>query len=88
MASKVSSQTVQVPKSFKKWNESEVFDWVRSIGFRDAADAMRGCGIDGNVLLDMLSNDDEELTLGIEEGGLGLKKLQVKTLKVKVKELK
>ena len=49
---------------------------------------MRGCGIDGNVLLDMLSNDDEELTLGIEEGGLGLKKLQVKTLKVKVKEMK
>ena len=36
----------------------------------------------------MLANDEEELTLGIAEGGLGLKRIQVKTLKVKVGELK
>ena len=90
IAPKDSWQTAQVPKPFKEWNESEVFDWVRSVGetYGDAADAMMGYGIDGKVLLDMLANDEEELTLGIAEGGLGLKKIQVKTLKVKVGELK
>ena len=56
--------------------------------YTDAADAMRGYGIDGNVLLEMLANDAEELTLGIEEGGLGLQKIQVRTLKVKVEAWK
>ena len=90
IAPKDSWQTAQVPKPFKEWNESEVFDWVRSVGetYGDAAAAMRGYGIDGKVLVDMLANDEEELTLGIAEGGLGLKKIQVKTLKVKVGELK
>ena len=49
---------------------------------------MRGYGIDGNVLLEMLANDAEELTLGIAEGGLGLQKIQVRTLKVKVEARK
>ena len=93
MAPQVSSQVAQGPKPFKpfnEWSANEVFDWLRSVGekYTDAADAMRGYGIDGNVLLEMLANDAEELTLGIEEGGLGLQKIQVRTLKFKVEAWK
>ena len=93
MAPQVFSQVAQCPKPlkpFNEWSGNEVCDWLRSVGekYTDAADAMRGYGIDGNVLLEMLANDAEELTLGIGEGGLGLQKIQVRTLKVKVEAWK
>jgi len=76
-------------KPFKSWCASEVAELVRSIGsaFADKANQIDANGIDGKYFLDMLTNNDADLTTSIAEGGLGFSRLQVNRVSKKIEEL-
>ena len=74
-------------KPFAQWDVNEVCRLVQSIdgvGFAEAASAIKAYGIDGEVFLQLLRNNDVDLTTSIEEGGLGFKRLQLKVVNAKI----
>ncbi len=76
-------------KPFEQWSVEEVCRLIKSIdgvGYAEAADAVKGNGIDGKYFADMLRNNDEDLTKSIADDGLGFKKLQLKVVKAKIEE--
>lgn len=83
------SKSVSQRKPFKEYSVEEVFKLVYGIsaGFTETADAMKLNGIDGQYFSEMLENDDEDMTTSIAEGGLGFKKLQLRVVKAKIKEI-
>jgi hypothetical protein len=52
----------------------------------DKAKAMEENGIDGQLFLGMIRNDDEELRSSIQDGGLGFTNLQLELVKDKIIE--
>ncbi len=80
------AESVVASKAFEKWDTNEVCGLVKSIGFAEAADAIKKNGIDGKYLAEMLRNNDQDLTTSIAEGGLGFKRLQLKVVKAKIEE--
>jgi len=83
------SKDVPPPKPFKDYNVSEVFQLVYDIseGFHEIAHKMKVNGINGQYFLDMLTVDDEDMTTSIADGGLGFRKLQLKSAKAAIKKL-
>lgn len=79
-AKKPDAQKTSAVNSFDSWGVREVCKLVRSIGssFEAAAVAMEENGIDGPFFLEMLANNDEDLTTSIPDGGLGFTRLQLK----------
>ena len=76
-------------KPFEQWDVNEVCRLVQSIdgvGFAEAANAIKESGIDGKFFSEMLRNNDDDLTISIEKGGLGFKPLQLKVVKAKIDE--
>jgi hypothetical protein len=76
-------------KPFEQWDVNEVCRLVQSIdgvGFAEAANAIKESGIDGKFFSEMLRNNDDDLTISIEKGGLGFKRLQLKVVKAKIDE--
>jgi len=74
-------------KPFEQWSADEVCRLIKSIdgvGFAEAANAIKENGIHGELFLEMLRNNDEDLTKSIAEDGLGFKKLQLKVVKAKI----
>ena len=74
-------------KPFAQWDVNEVCRLVQSIdgvGFAEAAKAIKENGIDGEVFLQLLRDNDDDLTTSIEEGGLGFKRLQLKVVNAKI----
>ena len=61
-------------KPFEKLDVNEVYGLVRSIGYAEAADAIKENSVDGRTLIS--ADFDQYLTMGIAEGGLGLKLMQ------------
>jgi hypothetical protein len=64
---------------FEKWDVNEVYGLFKSIGFAEAADAIKENCVDGQTLIS--ADFDQYLTMGIAEGGLGLKPMQIERLK-------
>jgi hypothetical protein len=60
-----------IEKIQKQWDVKEVCGLVESIGFAEAADVIKKECFDGKTLIS--ANFDQRLTMGIAEGGLGLK---------------
>jgi hypothetical protein len=78
-------------KPFAQCNVNEVCRLVQSIdgvGFAEAASAIKANGIDGEVFLQLLRNNDVDLTTSIEEGGLGFKRLQLKVVHAKIDKVR
>jgi hypothetical protein len=76
-------------KPFEQWDVDEVCRLVQSIdgvGFAEAANAIKKSGIDGKFFSEMLRNNDDDLTISIEKGGLGFTRLQLKVVKAKIDE--
>jgi hypothetical protein len=67
------------PYPFEKWDVNEVYGLFKSIGFAEAADAIKENCVDGQTLISV--DFDQYLTMGIAEGGLGLKPMQIERLK-------
>jgi len=65
--------------TFEKWDVNEVYGLFKSIGFAEAADAIKENCVDGQTLISV--DFDQYLTMGIAEGGLGLKPMQIERLK-------
>ena len=82
-------ESVDSVKPFRSWCASEVAELVRSIGsaFADKANQIDANGIDGEFFLDMLTNNDANLTTSIAEGGLGFSGLQVNLVSKKIEKL-
>ena len=82
-------ESVDSVKPFRSWCASEVAELVRSIGsaFADKANQIDANGIDGEYFLDMLTNNDANLTTSIAEGGLGFSGLQVNLVSKKIEKL-
>jgi len=83
------SKDVPRPKPFKEYSVGEVFQLVYDIseGFHEIAHEMKVNGINGQYFLDMLAVDDEDMTTSIADGGLGFRKLQLKSVKAAIKKL-
>jgi len=83
------SKDVPRPKPFKEYSVGEVFQLVYDIseGFHEIAHEMKVNGINGQYFLDMLAVDDEDMTTSIANGGLGFRKLQLKSVKAAIKKL-
>jgi hypothetical protein len=82
-------ESVDSVKPFRSWCKSEVADFVRSIGsaFADMANQIDAHGIGGDFFLNMLTDNDEDLTTSIAEGGLGFSRLQVKLVSKEIEKL-
>jgi len=68
------AESLMAVKPFEKLEVNEVYGLVRSIGYADAADAIKENSVDGKTLIS--ADFDQYLTMGIAEGGLGLKLMQ------------
>ena len=75
-------------KPFEQWSCLEVSELVTSLGFPEAADAIKDIRINGDYFLGMLKNSDEDLNKSIAEDGLGLKNIQVKIIMKEVEKHK
>ncbi len=73
-------------KPFEKWDVNEVYGLVKSIGmaYAEAADAIKKNSVDGTTF--MSAGFDQYLTMGIAEGGLGLKPMQKMRLKYEIEK--
>jgi len=76
------AESVVAVKPFEKWDVNEVYELVKSIGFAEAADAIKDNYVDGKTLIS--AGFDQYLTMGIAEGGLGLKPMQTMRLKTEI----
>ena len=63
---------------------NEVYGLVKSIGYAEDADAIKENSVDGKILIS--AGFDQYLTMGIAEGGLGLKPMQI--LKTEIEQFR
>ena len=75
----------RLAKPFEKWDVKEVCGLVESIGFAEAADVIKQNCVDGKTLIS--ADFDQYLTMGIAEGGLGLKPSQKKDFKTEIEKI-
>jgi hypothetical protein len=74
----------EIEKIQKQWDVKDVCGLVESIGFAEAADVIKKNCFDGKKLIS--ADFDQYLTMGIAEGGLGLKPLQKMRLKTEIEQ--
>ena len=68
------AESVVAEKSFEKWDVNKVYELVHFIGFSEAADAIKESCINSKTSIS--ADFDQYLTMGIADGGLGLKHMQ------------
>jgi hypothetical protein len=80
------AESVVAAKPFENMDVNEVYELVKSIGigYAEAADALKENSVDGRTL--MSAGFDQYLTMGIAEGGLGLKPMQKMRLKTEIEQ--
>ena len=80
------AESVVAVKPFGKWDVNKVYGLVKSIGYAEAADAIKENCVDGKTLIS--AGFDQYLTMGIAEGGLGLKPMQKIRLKTEIEQFR
>jgi hypothetical protein len=78
------AESVVAVKLFEKLDVNEVYGLVKSIGYAEAADAIKENSVDGKTLIS--AGFDQYLTMGIADGGLGLKSMQ--NLKAEIEQFR
>jgi hypothetical protein len=78
------AESVLAVKPFEKWDVNKVYELVHSIGFAEAAEAIKKNSVDGKTLIS--AGFDQYLTMGIAEGGLGLMPMQKMRLKSEIEQ--
>ena len=73
-----SSEISSKSKPIKDWTVDDVVKLFKTCNFEHVTGVVRECSIDGKTLLELT---DEELMESVENGGLGLKKLQIKRIR-------
>ncbi len=76
------------PRQRSHFKSGTSFELVKSIGigFAEAADAIMKNSVDGKTLIS--AGFDQYLTMGIAEGGLGLKPMQKIRLKTEIEQFR
>jgi hypothetical protein len=78
------AESVLAVKPFEKWDVNKVYELVHSIGFAEAAEAIKKSSVDGKTLIS--AGFDQYLTMGIAEGCLGLMPMQKMRLKSEIEQ--